>query len=292
MIEKRPFGRTGYMSTVTLFGAAALSRATQAEADRVLDILLEYGVNHIDVAARYGDAELRIAPWMARHRHEFFLATKTGKRLYQDARDEIHRSLDRLRVDVVDLIQLHALFHPDDWDLAMGPGGALEAAIEAREQGLVRFIGVTGHGWTIAAMHKRSLERFDFNSILLPYNYVMYGNERYREDFDAVLHLCEQRQVAVQTIKAIARGPWATTDKVRNTWYQPLEEQADIDRAVHWVIGRPGIFLNTAGDVHLLPKILDAASRYEKRPDDDAMTAMLEKQYMTTLFGLGPQGIR
>jgi aryl-alcohol dehydrogenase-like predicted oxidoreductase len=292
MIEKRPFGRTGQMSTVTLFGAAALSRATQAEADRVLDILLEYGVNHIDVAARYGDAELRIAPWMARHRHEFFLATKTGKRLYQDARDEIHRSLDRLRIDAVDLIQLHALLHPDDWDLAMGPGGALEAAIEAREQGLVRFIGVTGHGWTIAAMHKRSLERFDFDSILLPYNYVMYGNERYREDFDAVLHLCEERQVAVQTIKAIARGPWATTDKVRNTWYQPLEEQADIDRAVHWVIGRPGIFLNTAGDVHLLPKILDAASRYEKRPDDDAMTAMLEKQYMTTLFGLGPQGIR
>lgn len=292
MIEKRPFGRTGQMSTVTLFGAAALSRATQAEADRVLDILLEYGVNHIDVAARYGDAELRIAPWMARHRHEFFLATKTGKRLYQDARDEIHRSLDRLRVDAVDLIQLHALLHPDDWDLAMGPGGALEAAIEAREQGLVRFIGVTGHGWTIAAMHKRSLERFDFDSILLPYNYVMYGNERYREDFDAVLHLCEERQVAVQTIKAIARGPWATTDKMRNTWYQPLEEQADIDRAVHWVIGRPGIFLNTAGDVHLLPKILNAASQYEKRPDDDAMTAMLEKQYMTTLFGLGPQGIR
>jgi len=229
---------------------------------------------------------------MARHRQDFFLATKTGKRLYQDAREEIHRSLDRLRVDAVDLIQLHALFHPDDWDLALGPGGALEAAIEAREQGLVRFIGVTGHGWTIAAMHKRSLERFDFDSVLLPYNFVMYGNERYREDFDAVLRLCEERQVAVQTIKAIARGPWATTDKMRNTWYQPLEEQADIDRAVHWVIGRPGIFLNTAGDIQLLPKILDAASRYEKRPHDDAMAAMLDKQYMTTLFGLGPQAIR
>jgi aryl-alcohol dehydrogenase-like predicted oxidoreductase len=292
MIEKRPFGRTGHMSTVTLFGAAALSRATQAEADRVLDILLECGVNHIDVAASYGDAELRIAPWMARHRRNFFLATKTGKRLYQDARDEIHRSLERLRVDAVDLIQLHALFHPDDWQLAMGPGGALEAAIEARAQGLVRFIGVTGHGWTIAAMHKRSLERFDFDSVLLPYNYVMYQNERYRADFDAVLRLCAERQVAVQAIKAVARGPWATTDKMRNTWYQPLEEQADIDRAVHWVIGCPGIFLNTAADIHLLPKILDAASRYEKRPDDEAMAAMLEKQRMTTLFGLGPQSIR
>jgi aryl-alcohol dehydrogenase-like predicted oxidoreductase len=292
MIEKRPFGRTGHLSTVTLFGAAALSRATQAEADRVLDLLLEYGVNHIDVAARYGDAELRIAPWMARHRREFFLATKTGKRLYQDARDEIRRSLERLRVDVIDLIQLHALFHPDDWEMALGPGGALEAAIEAREQGLVRFIGVTGHGWTIAAMHMRSLERFDFDSVLLPYNYVMDQNERYREDFDAVARLCEARQVAVQTIKAIARGPWATADKTRNTWYQPLETQADIDRAVHWVIGRPHIFLNTAADIQLLPKILDAASRYEARPDDDAMTAMLEKQAVTTLFGLGPTAIR
>jgi aryl-alcohol dehydrogenase-like predicted oxidoreductase len=150
---------------------------------------------------------------MARHRQEFFLATKTGKRLYQDAREEIHRSLERLRVDSVDLIQLHALFHPDDWDLALGPGGALEAAIEARQQGLVRFIGVTGHGWTIAAMHKRSLERFDFDAILLPYNYVMHQNEHYREDFDTVVRLCEERQVAVQTIKAIARGPWPRARK-------------------------------------------------------------------------------
>lgn len=292
MIETRPFGRTGHLSTVTLFGAAALSRATQGEADGVLDLLLKYGVNHIDVAARYGDAELRVGAWMPRHRQDFFIATKTGKRLYQDARNEIHRSLERLRVDTIDLIQLHALFHPDDWDLAMGPGGALEAAIEAREQGLVRFIGVTGHGWTIAAMHKRSLQRFDFDSILLPYNYVMHQNERYREDFEAVVQLCKQRQVAVQTIKSIARGPWATTDKSRNTWYQPLEEQADIDRAVHWVVGRPDLFLNTAADIALLPKILDAASRYEKRPDDEAMVGMLEKQAVTTLFGLGPTAVR
>src|SRR5499427_6691505 len=286
MIEKRPFGRTGHMSTVTLFGAAALSRATQAEADRVLDILLEYGVNHIDTAARYGDAELRIAPWMTRHRKDFFLATKTGKRLYQDARDEIHRSLERLHVDVVDLIQLHALFHPDDWDLAMGPGGALEAAIEAREQGLVRFIGVTGHGWTIAAMHKRSLERFDFGSVLMPYNHVMHQNERYRDDFDAVVRLCEERHVAVQTIKSIARGPWATSDRTHTTWYQPLEDQADIDRAVHYVLGVPGIFLNTAGDLRLLPKVLDAASRFERRPTDAAMTGMVESKRLTSLFGL------
>jgi aryl-alcohol dehydrogenase-like predicted oxidoreductase len=288
MIEKRPFGRTGHMSTVTLFGAAALSRATQMEADRTFEVLLKYGVNHIDTAARYGDAELRIGPWMAQHRQDFFLATKTGKRTYAEARDEIHRSLERLRVDCVDLIQLHALFHPDDWDLAMGPGGALEAAVAAREQGLVRFIGVTGHGWTIAAMHKRSLERFDFDAVLLPYNYVMHLNERYREDFQEVLRLCAARNVAVQTIKSVARGPWAVTERTRNTWYQPLEAQADIDRAVHWVIGQPNIFLNTAGDMHLLPKILDAASRFEARPSDDDMLRMLEQQQLTTLFGLGP----
>jgi aryl-alcohol dehydrogenase-like predicted oxidoreductase len=287
MIEKRPFGRTGHMSTVTLFGAAALSRVNQADADRTLEVLLEYGVNHIDTAARYGDSELRIGPWMASHRKDFFLATKMGKRTYEEAREEFHRSLERLRVDSVDLIQLHALYHPDEWDVAMGPGGALEAAIEAREQGLVRFIGVTGHGWSIAAMHKRSLERFNFDAVLMPYNYVMFQSERYREDFEAVVRLCEERNVAVQTIKSLARGPWATTDKTRNTWYQPLEDQADIDRAVHWVIGRPHIFLNTTADIYLLPKVLDAARRFAERPCDDDMTAMLEQRRMTTLFGIG-----
>src|SRR5215470_10625717 len=180
MIEKRPFGRTGHMSTVTLFGAAALSRASQAEADRVLDILLGYGVNHIDTAARYGDSELRIAPWMARHRKDFFLATKTGLRTAPEAKEQIHRSLERLKVDSVDLIQLHALGHPDDWEQAMGPGGVLEAVVEARQQGLTRFIGVTGHGWTIPVMHRRSLARFDFDSVLMPYNFFMAENERYR----------------------------------------------------------------------------------------------------------------
>jgi aryl-alcohol dehydrogenase-like predicted oxidoreductase len=286
MIEKRPFGRTGHLSTVTLFGAAALSRATQAEADRVLDLLLEYGVNHIDVAARYGDAELRIGPWMARHRQDFFLATKTGSRTAAEAREDIHRSLERLRVDHVDLIQLHALWHPDDWDRTMGPGGALEAVIEARAQGLVRFIGVTGHGWAIPAMHRRSLARFDFDSVLLPYNVFFHRDARYRQAFEEVLAICRERNVAVQVIKSIARGPWAATERTHTTWYQPLEAQADIDRAMHWAMGIPGIFLNTAGDLGLLPRVLDAASRFERRPDDAEMAAMLESARMTSLFGL------
>ena len=286
MIERRPFGRTGHLSSVTLFGGAALARASQADADRALDVLLRYGVNHIDTAARYGDSELRIAPWLARHRQDFFLATKTGSRTAREAREDIHRSLDRLRVDHVDLIQLHSLGHPDDWDQAMGSDGALEAAIEARQQGLTRFIGVTGHGWTIAAMHRRSLARFDFDSVLLPYNFFMAENERYRQSFEEVLAICRERNVAVQIIKSIARGPWATTDRTHTTWYQPLEEQADIDRAVHWVLGLPDVFINTAGDLGLLPKVLDAASRFERRPPAEAMTAMLDANRMTSLFGL------
>ena len=287
MIEKRPFGRTGHMSSATIFGAAALSRGVdQAQADRVLEILLHHGVNHIDTAARYGDSESRVGGWMAEHRKDFFLATKTGERTYAEARQQRYRSLERLRVDSVDLIQIHSLGHVEDWDVAMGSGGVLEALVEARAEGLVRFIGVTGHGWSIPAMHKRSLDRFDFDSVLMPYNYIMHQSERYRRDFDEVADTCERRNVAVQTIKAIARGPWATTEKGRNTWYQPLEEQQDIDRAVHWVLGRSGVFLNTAGDIDLLPKVLDAATRLECRPNDAEMLALVESQRMSSLFGL------
>jgi aryl-alcohol dehydrogenase-like predicted oxidoreductase len=286
VIERRPFGRTGHASSVTLFGGAALARVSQAEADRALELLLRYGVNHLDTAARYGDSELRIGAWMSRHRKDFFLATKTGSRTAREAREDIHRSLERLRVDRVDLIQLHSLAHPDDWDQAMGPGGALEAAVQAREEGLVRFIGVTGHGWTIAAMHRRSLARFAFDSVLLPYNFFMAQDARYRAAFDELLALCRARDVAVQIIKTIARGPWATTARTHATWYQPLEAQADIDRAIHWALGVAGVHLNTVGDLTLLPKVLDAAARFERRPPDEAMADVAQSQRLTSLFGL------
>jgi aryl-alcohol dehydrogenase-like predicted oxidoreductase len=286
MIERRPFGRTGHLSTVTLFGAAALAQASQDDADRTLDLLLRHGVNHIDTAAAYGDSELRIGPWMARHRKTFFLATKTRGRTAQAAREELHRSLERLRVDQVDLIQMHSLGHPDDWDQTMGPGGALEALVEARRQGLARFIGVTGHGWTIAALHRRALERFEFDSVLLPFNVFLARNERYRRAFEDVLAICRRQRVAVQVIKSIARGPWATSDRTHTTWYQPLETQGDIDRAVHWALGIPDVFINTVGDLTLLPNVLDAASRFERRPSDEEMAAMAESTRMTSLFGL------
>ena len=284
MIEQYPFGRTGHESTRTLFGAAALGKVTQEEADRTLELLLKQGVNHIDTAASYGDSELRIGPWMREHRKTFFLATKTGERSYQAARDQIHRSLERLRVDQVDLIQLHNLVEPAEWETAMGPGGALEAAIEARDQGLVRFIGVTGHGITIAQMHKRSLERFDFDSVLLPFSYILMQDAQYAADFEALFEMCQARNVAVQTIKAIVRAPWGEREHTTATWYEPLSEQADIDKAVHWVLGRPGVFLNTVGDIHVLPKVLDAASRFEKRTTDAEMRALMESEEMAPLF--------
>lgn len=262
MIPKLSFGRTGHMSTRTIFGAFAVGFIPQVEADRVLDMLLSYGINHIDTAHSYGDAELRLGPWMKRHRQDFFLATKTEQRTYRGAWDELRQSLERMHTDHIDLWQMHLLVDPDEWDVAMGPGGALEAFVEAREQGLVRYLGVTGHGVTVAQMHLRSLARFDFDSVLLPYNYSMMQNPQYAADFAALTAVCAERHVAIQTIKSLARGSWGTKPQTRNTWYEPFENEAEIETAVHWVLNRPDIFLNTAGDPDLLPLVLAAASRF------------------------------
>lgn len=284
MIPQLIFGRTGHLSTRAIFGAAALGRVTQAEADRTLDLLLQYGVNHIDTAASYGDAELRIGPWMARYRSQFFLATKTGERTYAKAHDEIRRSLERLQTDHVDLIQMHFLVDEGEWATALGPGGALEALVEARAEGLVRFIGVTGHEIAVVEMHLRSLARFDFDSVLLPYNYPIMQNPRYAANFEQVVSLCRARNAAVQTIKGIQRRPWGDRQPTRATWYEPLEEQAAIDLAVSYVLGRPGIFLNTVGDIHVLPKVLDAASRFEAAPSEVEMAALVARLEMASMF--------
>ena len=284
MIATLAFGRTGHESTRTIFGAAALARVTQDEADRTLDLLERHGVNHIDVAASYGDAELRLAPWLKTHRDRVFLATKTGERTYDAAKRQIHLSLERMGVERIDLIQLHSLADPIEWDIALSPRGALEACVEAREQGLVRYIGVTGHGTQIAATHLRSLERFDFDSVLLPYSYVMMQDPHYAAMFERLVAACRQRNVAVQTIKSIARRPWWGRERTHATWYQPLEDQRDIDLAVHWVLSRPGIFLNTVGDVALLPKVLDAAGRFTSAPGAAAMREATARLEMLPLF--------
>ncbi|MGE5601400.1 MAG: aldo/keto reductase [Nitrososphaerales archaeon] len=284
MIQKAMFGRTGHESTRAIFGAAALSDVSQDVADRTLDVLLEYGVNHIDTAASYGKAEDRIGPWMKRYRSRFFLATKTGERTKAKAWDQFRRSLDRLQTDHVDLLQLHYLVNEDEWQTAMGPGGALEAALEAQAQGLTRFVGVTGHDLAVTRMHMRSLERYDFDSVLLPYNYLLSQNAAYRQELEALLGACRERNVAVQIIKSVAAGPWGEKPHTRTTWYETLEDQADLDRAVWFVLGIPGVFLNTAGDANLLPKVLDAASHFEKAPMEEEMKQMAAEEEMTPLF--------
>ena len=208
MIDRVPFGRTGHQSSRVIFGAAALSRMSQDRADPLLELLDRFGVNHLDTAAGYGDSELRLAPWLAGRRGDFFVATKTDQRTGVEARASLERSLERLGVDHVDLIQLHNLVEPDEWETAHGPGGAVEALVAAREEGLTRFIGVTGHGLRIAGMHRASLERFDFDSVLLPYNWVLLTDPDYRAEVEALRELARDRGVAVQTIKSMARRRW------------------------------------------------------------------------------------
>jgi aryl-alcohol dehydrogenase-like predicted oxidoreductase len=278
------FGRTKHRSSRVIFGAAALSSVSQAVADRTLEVLIQHGINHIDVAASYGDAELRVKPWVQHHPGRFFVATKTDARTAKAARDDLHRSLDRLGADQIDLWQLHNLADPIEWDTALSPGGAIEAAVEAREQGLVRWIGVTGHGAQIATNHRRSLDRFDFDSVLLPFNFVTMQSSYYNENFEALVATCQERGTAVQTIKSIALGPWLGRARTRTTWYEPLELQADIDLSVWWVLGRPGVFLNTVGDVDLLPRVLDAAARFQQRPSDSEMSSLVERSATKPLF--------
>lgn len=285
-MERIPFGRTGHQSSRVIFGAAALWSMSQDKADRILETLLTQGVNHIDVAASYGDAELRVGSWMPEHRQKFFLATKTGDRTAKAARESLHRSLERLRVDRIDLIQLHNLVEEDEWQVALGPGGALEALVDARSQGLVRFIGVTGHGTRVAAMHLRSLERFAFDSVLAPYNFTMMQMPDYAADFEALAAECGRRGVAVQTIKAVARRRWRDSDAPHFSWYEPLGDPDAIRRAVHFTLSRPGVFLNTSSDARLLGTIL-AAAESVAAPDEAALRSDVARLAMEPLFVRG-----
>jgi aryl-alcohol dehydrogenase-like predicted oxidoreductase len=260
MLPTAPFGATGHVSTRVIFGAAALGGMRQDKADAVLGQLLDAGVNHIDTAADYGESELRIGPWMAEHRDRFFLATKTGKRRGDAARAQLEASLERLQVDSVDLVQLHNLVEPDEWEVAHGPGGAVEALARAQGEGLVRHIGVTGHGTRIAGMHLRSLERFPFDSVLLPVSFIALQDPAYRADVEALLERCAADQVAVQTIKAVARRRWPDDHEGRRfSWYEPIEDEGAVGRAVRWLLAHDQMFLNSTSDGRVLPAVLAAA---------------------------------
>ena len=284
MIAKLPFGRTGHLSTRTLFGAAALGEVTQAEADQAMEVLYKYGVNHIDTAASYGEAELRLGPWLEKNRSDFFLATKTEERTYQGAKESIHKSLERLRTDHLDLIQLHAVIEDEEWEIATGPKGALEAAIEARQQGLVSYIGITSHTLHAPVIHMKSLQVFAFDSILLPCNYMLMQNPQYAADFNAVVTLAQSKNTAVQLIKTAQRRPWGDRPQFAACWYEPFSDQPSMDLAIHWALSYPGVFINTVGDIHILPLVLDAASRYEEAPSDAEMLELLRLQEAEPLW--------
>ncbi len=292
MIPRQPFGGTGHDSSRLIFGAAALFAIDQEASDRVLAELLEAGINHIDVAASYGNAELRVGPWMREHRDGFFLATKTGERGYEGARDQIRASLERLEVDQIDLIQLHNLTDEAGWEQAFRDDGALRACVEARDEGLVRFIGVTGHGTRVADMHLRSLERFPFDSVLLPYTFSMMQQPAYADSFETLLDLCAERRVAVQTIKAVARRRWGRVEKpTTTTWYHAFEDPEDIERAIHWALARPGIFVNTASDPTLMRHSIAAAERFSAEPSRDEMTSVWQRLHVEPLFVPGQDGV-
>lgn len=285
MVQRSPFGATGHLSSRLIFGAAALGGCREEVAERILAQVTGAGINHIDTAAGYGDSELRLAPWLTSHRPDVYLATKTGMRDGAGARAQLERSLTRLGVDSVDLIQLHNLVEPDEWEQAFAPDGAVAALVKARDEGLVRHIGVTGHGLRIAHMHTRSLERFNFDAVLLPWNYALASIDAYARDFAELRELCMSRNVAMQTIKSVARSRWPEgTTGPKFSWYEPLRDPAAIARAVRFVLSDPNLFLNTSSDTRTLASLVDAANsaNANERPTDDELNADVEA------FGIAP----
>lgn len=287
MIGRAQFGTTGHASSRIIFGAAAVAGMRQERADRVLETLLEFGINHLDTAASYGDSELRLAPWLREHRDRFFLATKTGERTGAGARQSLLRSLERLGVDSVDSMQLHNLVDAEGWEAAFAADGAVAALARARDEGLVGHIGVTGHGTCVARMHLRSLERFAFDSVLLPYNYTMMTDPEYAADFEELVRVCRERGVAVQTIKSVARRRWQDESERRFSWYEPLRDPDAVRRAVHFVLSRDELFLNSSSDATLLRTILEAASEDVIAPDPSALDADVSLLDIEPLFVRG-----
>jgi aryl-alcohol dehydrogenase-like predicted oxidoreductase len=270
-MDTRRLGRLGHMSSVLIYGGAALSDVSQDEADRSIGMALEAGINHFDTAADYGESEIRIGAWMPRIRERIFLATKTGDRQAGPAHDSVRRSLDRLQTDRLDLIQLHAVGSLDELDSVTRSGGALEGVLRARDEGLARAIGITGHGPGVAAIHLEATRRFRFDTVLTPYNFVLARDERFRRDFDALLEQASADDIGVMAIKSIARNNWRDDEAHRyHTWYEPLDDQTSIDAAVTFALARPEITgLATAGDTRLLPLMITAERRRAATRSDD-----------------------
>jgi aryl-alcohol dehydrogenase-like predicted oxidoreductase len=261
MLQTRRFGRTEHMSTVAIFGAAAFWEISQEQADRVMEAVIDSGINHIDVAPSYGQAEQRLGPWMQRERERFFVGCKTMERTCAGARNELHESLKRLHCDSFDLYQLHAVTSFDELETVTAPGGALEALMEAKRDGLIRHIGVTGHGVDAPAIYLEALRRFDFDSVTFPLNFVQAGNAKYYADAKELIRRCHQKDVGLMVIKSIAQGPWGEKEKTRTTWYEPFSEMEEIQKAINFVLSHDVTGICTAGDVRVLPLVIKACEQ-------------------------------
>jgi aryl-alcohol dehydrogenase-like predicted oxidoreductase len=261
-MEKRRFGRTGHQSTVAIFGAAALWEIEQKEADRVMESIIEAGINHIDVAPSYGQAELRIGPWMKSERERFFLGCKTMERTKEGALREMRESLTRLQTDSFDLYQCHAITTMDELDAIFAKGGALEAMVEAREKGLTQYIGITGHGVDAPRIYLEALRRFDFDSVLFPLNFVQMANPRFRESAEELIRVCKAKDIGTMVIKSITKGPWGDKPKTAATWYEPFDKMDEIQRGIDFVLSHDVTGVCTAGDVTILPMVIKACENF------------------------------
>lgn len=268
-MEKRRFGRTGHMSTVIVFGAFAVGPVSQEEADATMALLMEHGVNHIDVAPSYLDAELRLGPWLEKYRDRFFLGCKTQLRRRSEARAELERSLGRLRVEAFDLFQLHAVTTMEELDECFAADGSLKAILEARDEGLTRYVGITSHGWLAPAVQLEALRRFDFDSLLFPLNFKMWADDDYRRDMSRLLELAAERDVGTMTIKTWAQDPWREEEPNYHTWYKPFDEPEMIERTLRFTLSQPVTATISAGDGRLLPAILAAAERFEPMGEEE-----------------------
>jgi aryl-alcohol dehydrogenase-like predicted oxidoreductase len=263
-METRRFGRTGHMSTIAIFGAAAFWEISQQNADKVLEQIIEAGVNHIDVAPSYGQAEERIGPWMPRERNRFFLGCKTTERTKDGAWSELQRSLKRLQTETFDLYQLHAITTMEELDAVTMKGGALEAFVEAREQGLTRFIGITGHGADAPQIYLEALRRFDFDSVLFPLNFVQMANPEYRKHAEELIATCKAKDVGTMIIKAITKAPWGERPHTATTWYEPFDKMDEIQRALNFALSYEVTGFCTAGDTKILPMVLKACENFKR----------------------------
>jgi aryl-alcohol dehydrogenase-like predicted oxidoreductase len=279
-METRRFGRTGHMSTVAIFGAAAFSQVSQEEADKAMELIVEAGVNHIDIARSYGEAELRVGPWMPRERGRFFLGSKTTQRTKEDAWKELQESLKRLQIEALDLYQIHAITTMEELDAVTMKGGALEAFLEARREGLTRFIGITGHGVNAPKIYLEALRRFDFDTVLFPLNFVQMANPEYRKHAEELIATCNAKDVGTMVIKSITKAPWGERQHTATTWYEPFDQSDEIQRAVNFALSYDVTGICTAGDTRVLPLVLKACGNFTRLSDSEkAEMIQSGKQY-------------